>query len=731
MRRKLRWVWRLVASGSVIGAVALACALAATAGVAYGDVTSSDYTIGTPTGPVSSVVVTPSKVAVGTSTNFEVSFTPGTPLAGSASDWISITPSTALGSTPTDIDLVGSSCAQAGTDGGAYSAVGITIDLDSLCSTGANSKVQVDFTANAPVGTGTLSFTVTTSENDTPAASNSVTVTSPRPVLTAASYAFGESTTYTIGEAPVAGLTSGGNSLTLTASATVGTETIAFLNSGSGGAGYTVDYVPPGGGAATSDTVTNASASGATVTLTLATPLVSGDTVDIAASGQNPASSPTSQADHITVAPGNGTPVTTNSIDFGGSVTAVSVTPSLPVATASTTYTVDFDATDAVPTGGYLYLTEDEGPTNFATVTGIVVADNTQHWQFVATGAVLSDGSATLPLQDAIDAGDSLTITLLNVTNPSAAGTIDDFTVASAGDPVAAEATPYSITANATPGVLVNVDPNATGAVATYTLSNILASAAMTAGASTIKLEAPTGTVFPNNPSFYTITDQTNPSDSGAVVAALSGGGSNVVTFTIPHNIAQGDELTLNVADVLNPSVSSSTDSITLVGSVTNLPPTPAVPTVPPSPATTPTPTSTPTVTVPPPAATGTIALDGTSVTLKGGVGAVRLTCAGGATCSGKLTLTAKITMGHGKTRRSTSHTIATASFTVAAGKTAAVQIKLNSTGRKLLTSDHGHLGAQLRIVKSSPSPPEAQTKTVHLNESKPAKKAKKTASNR
>ncbi len=64
MRGRLRWVWRLVAAAAW-WRVALACALAVTAGVAYGDVTSSDYTIGTPTGPVSSVVVTPSKVAEG------------------------------------------------------------------------------------------------------------------------------------------------------------------------------------------------------------------------------------------------------------------------------------------------------------------------------------------------------------------------------------------------------------------------------------------------------------------------------------------------------------------------------------------------------------------------------------------------------------------------------------------------------------------------------------------
>jgi hypothetical protein len=200
------------------------------------------------------------------------------------------------------------------------------------------------------------------------------------------------------------------------------------------------------------------------------------------------------------------------------------------------------------------------------------------------------------------------------------------------------------------------------------------------------------------------------------------------VTFTVPNNIEQGDELTLNVADVLNPNAPSSTDSITLVGSVTNLPPTAPPPPTAPNPVTsTPSPTSMPPVTTPAPApaATGTISLDGTSVTVKGGVGAVRLTCVGGATCSGKLTLTAKSTKGHGKKKRSTIRTIASASFTVAAGKTATVQLELDPNGRKLLASGHGHLSAKLDIAKGSPAPPEAQIKTVHLSESKPAKKVR------
>ncbi len=136
-----------------------------------------------------------------------------------------------------------------------------------------------------------------------------------------------------------------------------------------------------------------------------------------------------------------------------------------------------------------------------------------------------------------------------------------------------ANAPAYTIAANASGGVLVTVNPTTTGAVATYTIANVRASGALTGGAGTIKLEAPSGTVFPNNSAFYSITDSTNPSGSGTVSAAVTGGGTNNVTFTVPNTIASGDTITLTVADVVNPSTASATDSITIVGSVTSPPP--------------------------------------------------------------------------------------------------------------------------------------------------------------
>jgi hypothetical protein len=518
-------------TGTVLAAGTLVGVFAVTAGPAYADVTTSTYTIGSPSPAVAGAAASPSGVTTDAATNFEVSFTVNPALAGSAADWVSVVPSTALGSTPSNIDLVGGSCIQSGTNGGAYSATGLTIDLQGSCSLSSGGKAEVDFKANAPTSTGTFSFAVTTSKNSSAATTNTVTVTTAGPVLTAGQYAFGANTVYTIDNATVASLSASPTSLTLTAAATHGTGKIAFVGSGSG-AGYTVT-----------------------------------------ATGANPASSATSEADDIAVQPGNGTVETTNSIAFGGSVTAFSVAPSTLVAGASATYSVGFTAGDAVAAGGDIYLTEGGGPTNFATVTGIEVIDTTQNWHFIATGVVLASGSATIPLIDPISAGDSISLLIVGVTNPTSPGTIGDFAATTSGDPVAANAPAYTIATNASAGVLVTVNPTTTAAVATYTIANVRASATLIAGASTIKLEAPSGTVFPNNSGFYSITDSSTSSGSGTVSAAVIGGGTNNVTFTVPNAINSGDVITLTVADVVNPSTASASDSITVIGSVTSPPP--------------------------------------------------------------------------------------------------------------------------------------------------------------
>ena len=382
-------------------------------------------------------------------------------------------PSEALVSVPANIDLVGGSCIQSGTAGaggaGTDLSTGFTIELSTSCSINAGNTVQVYFTADAPSATGSFYFTVATSTNGTLASSNTVNVGTSAGDLTASGYGFGSNAQYTISNVTVSGLTANENSILLVANVTLGVGNITWYNA-TGGAGYSVTVTPPGG-SAFSDPVTSATVLGNGVTLALGDALAEGDVLNITATGTNPVSSGNDAVD-IVVAPGNGTSVTTSSITFGNSVTAVTVSPASTLAGASTTYNVSFKTSSAVPVSGDIFLSETGGPTNFTGVTGVEVVDNTQNTHFVASGAVLSDGSATIPVATAINAGDFVSLTLANVLNPAAA-TISDFKVSTSDDVLPTAAAAYTIGASASPGVSVNVSPTSLSALATYTISNV------------------------------------------------------------------------------------------------------------------------------------------------------------------------------------------------------------------------------------------------------------------
>ena len=92
---------------AVLSTGALCAGIAVTALPAYADVTSSYYTIGTPSGAVSTVVATPSNVISSAATNFEVSFTTSAALSGATNSFITVAPSQSFASPPVNIDLVG------------------------------------------------------------------------------------------------------------------------------------------------------------------------------------------------------------------------------------------------------------------------------------------------------------------------------------------------------------------------------------------------------------------------------------------------------------------------------------------------------------------------------------------------------------------------------------------------------------------------------------------------
>ncbi len=123
----------------------------------------------------------------------------------------------------------------------------------------------------------------------------------------------------------------------------------------------------------------------------------------------------------------------------------------------------------------------------------------------------------------------------------------------------------------------------------------------------------------------------------------------------------------------------------------------------------------------PPPPATGTVRLDGSSLGVRGGVATAKLSCSGTTTCVGKVTMTVKTKPKKGK--RAKTEIIGTASFSIPAGETQLIRIKLLSTGQALLRIAHGRLGAALKIAKLSPSPGNTVTQSVRLEQQKAVKK--------
>jgi hypothetical protein len=103
----------------------------------------------------------------------------------------------------------------------------------------------------------------------------------------------------------------------------------------------------------------------------------------------------------------------------------------------------------------------------------------------------------------------------------------------------------------------------------------------------------------------------------------------------------------------------------------------------------------------------------------------VRLTCAGVAPCTGKLTL--MVNTRAKKRKKARAETIGTVAFSVPAGKSKVVTIRLAAAGRTLLKADHGRLSASLTILNSSLAPTSTEHESVRLVLQKAIKAKKRT----
>jgi hypothetical protein len=575
---------------------ALGTGLAATALPAYASaVTSNSYAIGTPGGAVSGVTATPATLTTGTTgQGFQVKFT-ATAALGSAST-ITITDSTGTNAvagiaTAVEVlnDTVTSDCIQPG--GGVATpgaAGGLVVTLGSSCSIPAGDVGEVDFTSTVPASS--FDFIVSAPSGATTATSNTLTVNSVPPTLAAAVTTVGTNTTYTIGglgsaPAGVTGwshLATAVNTLTMTASGTiVGGTSIAWYN---GAAGYSVTYTPSGG-VATADTVSSAvlGATANIVVLTLASTIPISGTATVTATGETPTVSGTAVT--VTIVPGSpaaevAQDETTSSVTFGGSVSAVTVSAAPALAGAQgATYTVDFKTATGLASGAPgSTITVTEPNTTFSGVTSVLIKDTTSGAYCVVAPTPTPPATHTLIVSlltadgcpTTTTGGDVLSLEFTGVTNPTSTGTVSDFAVNTSADTVAVDAASYVIGVSSVTGIGVTATPATPGALATYVITNVIASAALTAGslAYEITLTAPAGTVFPAAASDISIKDNTTASGSGTVGTLVSGGGTDAIVFEVPEAVTSADNLTITVLDVANPSNAGSYQ-LSLNGDVT------------------------------------------------------------------------------------------------------------------------------------------------------------------
>ena len=249
------------------------------------------------------------------------------------------------------------------------------------------------------------------------------------------------------------------------------------------------------------------------------------------------------------------------------------------------TYTINFVSPVAIAAGGTVAVGITVGNTSGTIASGATMADSTGGWGPLnvtpttaadntanATAGAQSTLTLAVPSTQAVKAGDSISIVLTGVANPTVAGTSYTVTVTpqnAVGATSAAFAiTPASTTVTAaTPTVTSsNLIPSAVNA--NYTFSGFTTNAVVTTSTNTLNLtsaETTTSTgnytapVFPTNASQYTLKDSAGNSYPVTGVSSISGGVAISSSTTIPS----GTVLTLTVSGVQNPGATSPSSANT------------------------------------------------------------------------------------------------------------------------------------------------------------------------
>lgn len=235
-------------------------------------------------------------------------------------------------------------------------------------------------------------------------------------------------------------------------------------------------------------------------------------------------------------------------VGAAGQPTSVTFAPGVTTTSSGTTWTVTAktSATGALGAAGTITLTAPTG-TAFSSAPSDYTVNGTAVTSIAAGGGT---SSVTLLVPSSVNIGDStsFTVTAANTVNPADGSyPAADFAVNTSSDLEPANpASSVSITSSLSHVAFEATA--ATGGASTWTvwLTTSL-EGALTGGSSTITVTAPAGTQFPSTPGEYTV-------NSNPVTAAITGGGTNSVTFTTPVNLGDNQHVYLTIANTANPS---------------------------------------------------------------------------------------------------------------------------------------------------------------------------------
>ncbi len=530
-------------------------AVLAVGGTAYAQssLTSAPFSVGSATSvsAVSLSLTNSSESATGV--QYTVSFKATT--AGTSSDGITISTGTGVDFSKAAVVSVVDNTSSEAISSPTSSASTTQLSVTPGFAWNAGDQITVVLSGVTNPSTSPASVTVATTTDTNPATSNSVTLSAAYTPVDSANPAIPADTgvTWTFEGAAGVSVAAGG---TLTVSDTSASSTKGYEGSFTTGGVYTVvdntsgkTYVIP----STDVTVANGGASSysssATLTLPTGDSITSGDELTVTVTDAvNGTDSQTFSLLAGTESSSN-TPVT-GTVELGTSVDAFSV--SAPGAVAGVGSNVTLDFTSNVGGSADIYVTGFKpGSTNLLTnlTTGVqtaLTASSSSPYAFSATNFTTTSGDKyQLVSYGAIFASSGSTPVSLYTTNDAIPAT-QNVTVAAS---------------SSAPQIQVTLSDSQPGALSNWTVSNVEAKTALSSS-DTLTLTS-TGATFPSYGPDYSLTDLTTPSDSfTSPSVAVTAGDS--VTITLPNGLAAGDQFSITVDGVINPSSADISDTASL-----------------------------------------------------------------------------------------------------------------------------------------------------------------------